>query len=63
MVWSKDAKDWSNKDGELFTDYIIKGKLSDWIKELAIKDDLIESTPDKTIRITKDEFRNNVINQ
>lgn len=61
--WSKDAKDWSNKDGELFTDYIIKGKLSDWIEELAIKDDLVEPTSNKAIIITKDEFRKNLINQ
>ena len=57
--WSKNAKDWVNQDGELFTEYVIEGKLTDWIEQLteSVDSELVE--PDReqtTIRLNKREF-------
>jgi len=57
--WSKVAKDWVNDHGELLTDYIIEGKLSDWIEDLtsSVSEDLTEPTQEQTqIRVSKREF-------
>ena len=37
-TWDKDRKDWVNKEGELLTGYIIKGKMADIIESLAQSD-------------------------
>jgi hypothetical protein len=62
--WSKVAKDWVNDDGELLTDYIIEGKLSDWIEDLTstINDDhLVEPTQEQTqIRLNRSQFNQNL---
>ena len=60
--WSNNAKDWVNQDAELLTEYILDGKLSDWI------DDLTESVgkvvePDReqpSIRLNKREFQDSL---
>jgi len=59
--WSNKAKDWVNTDGELLTNYIIEGKLSDWIEELTTAPEPVEETPiDDTVRIDKSQFNHQV---
>jgi hypothetical protein len=58
-TWRKEVKDWVSDDGELLTEYIIEGKLSDWIEDLtsSITEDLQEPEREQHgIRLTKREF-------
>jgi len=57
--WSKNAKDWVNDHGELFTEYVIEGKLSEWIEDLTSSVDRELVEPDReqtTIRLNRREF-------
>lgn len=38
-TWDEDKRDWMNSKGELLTEYIIEGKLSDWIESLTDVDE------------------------
>ena len=55
--WSTLAKDWVNDDGELFTEYIIEGKLTDWIKDLT--EELVEPEKEQdVIKLNRAEANN-----
>lgn len=49
--WSKECKDWVNADGELLTEMIIEGKLSDWIDDITktIKGEIVEPEQERTL--------------
>ena len=49
-TWETDVKDWVNREGELLTDYIIEGKLSDWIDSLTEEvREIVEPEAEQTI--------------
>jgi len=57
--WSKEAKDWVNEHGELFTEYVISGKLADWIEDLTnlVDGEMVEPEREQTqIRLNKRQF-------
>ena len=56
--WANDLKDWVNDDGEVLTEYIIEGKLSDWIDDLTkdISEDLVEDEREQPMILSKMEF-------
>lgn len=58
--WSNQVKDWVSSDGELMTEYIIDGKLSDWIDDLTKSvGEVLEPDRDQpSIRLNKREFEN-----
>lgn len=57
--WSNECKDWVNSDGELLTEYVLDGKLSDWIedltKELEVGQIVEPEQEQTTIRLSKDQ--------
>lgn len=61
--WEKDVKDWVNEYGELLTEYIIEGKLSDWIESLkGDTGEQVEDLPETSvIRIDKNQFEGQVL--
>lgn len=61
-TWSNEAKDWVNQDAELLTEYIIEGKLSDWIEDLTKSvGDLVEPDKDQVaIILNKKEFKDSL---
>lgn len=58
--WSKDAKDWFNDGGELLTEYIIEGKLCDWIEELTM-DELPEPDQEQNQITINHNQRTNIL--
>lgn len=66
-TWNNHLKDWHNQDGELLTDYIIEGKLSDWIDKLTEEtaQDLDsykeEQLINSTVKVEKEEFHENTL--
>ena len=58
--WSKSVKDWVNQDGELLTEFVIEGKLLDWIEDLtsSVNGELVEPEREQTaIRLNNSQFK------
>lgn len=62
--WSNECKDWVNTDGELLTEYILDGKLSDWIEDLTNELEvghMVEDEQEQTKITLSGEDKDNVL--